>query len=56
MKTIIDYLQALGWGVAIGTIVLLIGGAIFYFHHWGETKKEKIERRARDAARADTRS
>jgi hypothetical protein len=38
-------------GVIIGILVLLIGGPIVYFQHWGETKAEKAKRRARDDAR-----
>jgi len=44
----------LGWGVTIGIVVLLVGGAFFYFEHRGTGKKQEAERRARDAARADT--
>jgi hypothetical protein len=53
---IIGFLRDLGWGVTSGTVVLLMGGAIVYFNHWGETKNEKSDRRARDAARANERS
>ena len=52
MQTVIGFLRDLGWGVIIGILVLLIGGPIVYFQHWGETKAEKAKRLARDAARA----
>ena len=35
----------------IGTLVLLIGGPIVYFRHWGETEAEKAKRLARAAAK-----
>ncbi len=53
---IIGFLRDLGWGVTIGIVVLLVGGSIVYFNHWGETKREKADRRSRDAARANERS
>ena len=52
MQTFIGFLRELGWGVTIGIVVLLVGGAFFYFEHRGTTKK--AERRAQDAARAET--
>jgi hypothetical protein len=56
ISQMIGFLLDLGWGVTIGSVVLLAGGSIAYFNHWGETKKEKSERRDRDAARANERS
>ena len=47
MQTLIDLLRDLGWGVTIGIVVLLVGGSLIYFLHWGETKEEKAKRRAR---------
>ena len=54
MQTFIGFVRDLGWGITIGIVVLLLGGAFFYFEHRGKTKKEKPERRAQDAARAET--
>ena len=55
MQSIIGYLQDLGWGVTAGIAALLIGAVIFHFTDWGETKKEKAERSARDAERKKAR-
>ena len=46
MQTFIGFLRDLGWGVTIGIVVLLVGGAFFYFEYRGTTKKEKADRRA----------
>ena len=54
MQTLVGFFRDLGWGVTIGMAVLLVGGCFVYFQHWGETKKEKAKRHARDAARAET--
>jgi hypothetical protein len=56
MQTVIGFLRDLGWGVIIGILVLLIGGPIVYFQHWGETKAGKAKRRARDDARTSDKS
>jgi hypothetical protein len=56
MQTFLTFLQDLGWGVSIGIVVLVVGGCFVYFNHWGETKKEKAKRLARDASRSPDRS
>ena len=53
METIIGFLRDLGWGVTAGMAVLLIGGPFVYFQHWGETAKERAERHADNAERAE---
>jgi hypothetical protein len=53
---IIGFLRDLGWGVTMGIVVLLIGGAIFYFLNGGKTKNKKAERSARDTAGRKERS
>ena len=42
MQTFIGFLRDLGWGVTIGIVVLLMGGAFFYFEHRGTTKNRKL--------------
>jgi hypothetical protein len=49
IRQIIDFLRDIGWGVTIGSVVLLVGGFIVYRD---DTKKKKAER----SAHADTRS
>jgi hypothetical protein len=55
MQTFIGFLRELGWGVTIGIIVLLVGAPLVYLQAWGETKKEKARRLARDSARKNAR-
>ena len=55
MQSIIGFLQDLGWGVVGGIAALLIGVVIFRFTNWGETKKEKAQRSARDEERKKAR-
>jgi hypothetical protein len=55
LQSIIGFLQDLGWGVVGGIAALLIGVVIFRFTHWGESKKEKAERLARDKERKKAR-
>ena len=55
METVIGFIHDLGWEITVGILVLLIGGPIVYFQHWGEPKAEKAKRLARDAARASDR-
>ena len=55
MQSIIGFLQDLGWGVAAGIALLLIGIVVFRFTNWGESKKEKAERLARDEERKKAR-
>jgi len=51
LQSIIGFLQDLGWGVVAGAALLLIGVVVFRFTNWGESKKEKAERLARDEKR-----
>ena len=56
MQTFIGFLRDLGWSVTIGIVIMLVGGVAFYFEHRAKIKKEEAERRAQNAARADTRN
>jgi hypothetical protein len=55
LQSIIGFLQDLGWGVTAGIALLVIGVVVFRFTHWGESKKEKAERLARDKERKKAR-
>ena len=55
MQPIIGFMQDLGWGVVAGIAALLIGVVIFRLTDWGETKKEKAQRSARDEERKKAR-
>ena len=49
MHILLGFLKDLGWGVTIGTLVLLIGAPVVLLQHWGETKEAKAKREARTA-------
>ena len=51
MQTFIEFLRALGWGVTIGIVVLIVGGAFFTFIEKRETKKEKAKRPSHNSER-----
>ena len=44
MQTLIGFLRDLGWPVTIEFGVLLLGVAIHYLQHWGETRRLNASR------------
>jgi hypothetical protein len=51
MQIVLGFLKDLGWGITIGTLVLLIGAPIVLLQHWGETKEAKAKREAGTASK-----